>query len=351
MFSLPFMVGSSWFMYIDEPAQGISKTFPEDCNYGLIDVNDEPYPELTQAASQINRQVYALHTKGEIPPLAKKGKLVSWVTQAPRNSTPQQPEHIRLTTGALRLEGPVDGHALRVSRGDVLLGDLFAYLQQETDGWLWVPTDAARIVAVRENHRATYLDMELSSQGKGTPITRLSAPSSKPLRPCNYHGVWRFVIPKQDGGWVSMQCLTLENTDTVPWTAVQSYYFLLPSIAGSIRDDTPLHAPDMHAYYMTGAAWVDKQAGSGVGCWFLQNPGLECTFWIDALGRYRSDMRYELKERLLPGQRWEKPGPPAFFFPLDGVTRNDYEAAAKRLKGQILVGVNAPRANSGPGVP
>lgn len=342
LFALPFMVGSSWFMYIDEPAQGISKTFPEVTNYGLIDVNDEPYPELTAAATRLNSQVYAMHAKGEIPPLARKGKLAKWVTDARPAKSAAPPEHLKLTSGTLSLEGPVDGHAWRLREGNVLLGDLFAYFQQDTEGWLLVPTDAARIVAVQENRHATVVDMELSSEGKGPVITRLtvdySRPGAKNLRPCNYRGVWRFVIPRATGGWISMQCLWFENTDSLPWTAVQSYYFLMPTIGGETRDDIPLYAPDLHAYWLTGAAWVDKTVGTGVGCWFLQDSKIECTYWVDAKGRYRSDMRYELKERLAPGQRWTTPGPPAFFFPLQGATRKDYEQSAKSLTEQVVVG-------------
>ncbi len=61
LFRMPFMVGSDFFMWADEPAQGISISFPEDSNYGLVDVNDHPWELLTQAATQINAQVYSIH--------------------------------------------------------------------------------------------------------------------------------------------------------------------------------------------------------------------------------------------------------------------------------------------------
>ncbi len=62
LFSLPYVVGSSFFMWVDQPALGISKSFPEDSNYGLVNENDEPYLELTQAASRVNRLVYDIHS-------------------------------------------------------------------------------------------------------------------------------------------------------------------------------------------------------------------------------------------------------------------------------------------------
>ncbi|MDX9979260.1 MAG: hypothetical protein RBU25_04335 [Lentisphaeria bacterium] len=65
-FRLPFMVGSDYFMWADEPAEGISDTFPEDSNYGLNDVNDEPYELLTAMFAKLNPMAIAIHA-GEIP--------------------------------------------------------------------------------------------------------------------------------------------------------------------------------------------------------------------------------------------------------------------------------------------
>lgn len=62
LFSLPFIVGSHYFMWVDEPALGISSTFPEDSNYGLVNEADEPYPELTAMATKVNAQMFALHS-------------------------------------------------------------------------------------------------------------------------------------------------------------------------------------------------------------------------------------------------------------------------------------------------
>ena len=60
-FRLPFMVGSDYFMWVDEPAQGISDTFPEDSNYGLVDEHDRPYYTLTAMAKKVNGTAYELH--------------------------------------------------------------------------------------------------------------------------------------------------------------------------------------------------------------------------------------------------------------------------------------------------
>ncbi len=69
LFRLPFMVGSHYFMWVDEPKEGISTTFPENTNYGLVNGEDEPYPLLVKTASQLNPLVYPIHAR-EMPNLS-----------------------------------------------------------------------------------------------------------------------------------------------------------------------------------------------------------------------------------------------------------------------------------------
>jgi agarase len=61
LFSQPFIVGSDFFMWVDEPALGISSTFPEDSNYGLVNEQDETYHLLAAAAERVHSQAYPLH--------------------------------------------------------------------------------------------------------------------------------------------------------------------------------------------------------------------------------------------------------------------------------------------------
>ena len=69
LFGLPFIVGSDFFMWVDEPELGISSTFPEDSNYGLVNEDGQPYEELTKAATLLNPKVYDIHSKALDPDL------------------------------------------------------------------------------------------------------------------------------------------------------------------------------------------------------------------------------------------------------------------------------------------
>ena len=64
LMALPFMVGFDYFMWVDEPARGISFKFPEDSNYGLVNERGEPYREITEMFARVNRDgdAYTLAT-------------------------------------------------------------------------------------------------------------------------------------------------------------------------------------------------------------------------------------------------------------------------------------------------
>ena len=50
---LPYVVGADWFQYYDEPPHG-RKGDGEDYNFGLVDIHDRPYPEVTDAFASAN---------------------------------------------------------------------------------------------------------------------------------------------------------------------------------------------------------------------------------------------------------------------------------------------------------
>jgi hypothetical protein len=66
MADLPFLVGYNYFMWADEPAAGISTTFPEDSNYGLVNEKDETYEILVKAATEVNRAAESRHARSAV---------------------------------------------------------------------------------------------------------------------------------------------------------------------------------------------------------------------------------------------------------------------------------------------
>jgi len=60
--SLPFVVGAHWFQYSDEPTNG--RADGENYNFGLVDINDRPYEELTAMARSLSTE--SLHQRARV---------------------------------------------------------------------------------------------------------------------------------------------------------------------------------------------------------------------------------------------------------------------------------------------
>lgn len=70
--SLPFVVGAHWFQYADEPTKG--RADGEDYNFGLVDINDRPYEELTATARSLSAT--SIHERAALP-ARPTGRIVS----------------------------------------------------------------------------------------------------------------------------------------------------------------------------------------------------------------------------------------------------------------------------------
>jgi hypothetical protein len=53
LLELPYVVGADWFQYYDEPPHG-RKLDGEDYNFGLVDIHDAPYEDVTKAFASLN---------------------------------------------------------------------------------------------------------------------------------------------------------------------------------------------------------------------------------------------------------------------------------------------------------
>ena len=63
---IPFLLGYNFFMYLDQPSNAGSAS-GEDCNYGLVTIEDEPYTELVEMFSRLNREISSTGRPKEPP--------------------------------------------------------------------------------------------------------------------------------------------------------------------------------------------------------------------------------------------------------------------------------------------
>ncbi|RMH54284.1 MAG: hypothetical protein D6679_13965, partial [Candidatus Hydrogenedentota bacterium] len=81
LLDLPFVVGYHWFLYFDQSPGG--RTLDgENSNYGLVDIYDSPYLEVTRALARIGERAEVLHGEAEpVPPWTPAARI-------PRYDTP-----------------------------------------------------------------------------------------------------------------------------------------------------------------------------------------------------------------------------------------------------------------------
>ena len=66
---MPQLIGLHWFQYYDQPFGG--RTDGEDYNFGLVDIHDRPYEELTEGFRRLNPRLVEIHqeAKSGVPAL------------------------------------------------------------------------------------------------------------------------------------------------------------------------------------------------------------------------------------------------------------------------------------------
>ena len=168
MLSLPYFAGYSYFMFLDQPASGISETFREDSNYGLVSESGVPYREITAAFRALHADLSAARSaptpeaeasgSGAVAPSERERYLAAAreAGSVPGASAPGPVAFARegdrwvLSNGLVRLSGRVGGKYMAdeiAYGGAPAVGRWGALLQGLHDGIpYWV--DATRVTDV-----------------------------------------------------------------------------------------------------------------------------------------------------------------------------------------------------------
>lgn len=68
---LPYVTGMDWFPYFDEPRYGGKDG--ENCNFGMVDISDRPYIEVTAAFQTADLEKMKLQARSPRPDAASSG--------------------------------------------------------------------------------------------------------------------------------------------------------------------------------------------------------------------------------------------------------------------------------------
>jgi hypothetical protein len=282
MLQHPAIVGYNYFMWVDEPAEGISDAFPEDSNYGLVNARGEPYPEITRMFADLHRNMGRLrksgvrrHVNGACVTVDNDASLVFSFTQgphAPRPTLSCKGQTLGSFSGMLHIrdangrEGWYDAGAILshawTNRTLTLTSEArhgamhFALVHR-----LVFSPDAPRIRAelVRiDNKGQTPLDVQ-------NIFFRIYSPFAKETEKIHYvPNLWQ--APKADA-WISAQGRWIGLCSRAPWAHTCRFYW--NEKARTQHPDAMCHfpmqtlAPQTSCALPPGCAWFDILAGEG----------------------------------------------------------------------------------------
>lgn len=304
LFALPFMVGSHYFMWSDEPALGISATFPENSSYGLVNEADEPYVPLVNTATRVNARMHELHAgmvrAAEIEPgdaAPPPGRTVPLpVIGNEVRFEPTAAGHV-IDTGALR--------AVKDAPGDAIFNRI-QWRASDTAPW----TELGAFTCVLHVIMRATMDwphpdqppkLTVVSQTAGKLVVdvechRAAAPSFRAGERLTFHAGRPFFEARLR--WI-------ENSGDVPWR-LGAYLHYLPSNIGA---NSAVDQPGVSAvpnYWLKVATWRDPQLAVHYGAFVRANDlRMDCYFWKDSV--QHPDCIRKVGQDLTPRQRWTAP--------------------------------------------
>ncbi len=314
---MPWMLGYNYFMWVDEPAEGISRAFPENSNYGLVDVDNHAYPKLTETFTRVHRNAARFRREGidglpEPPPLRVPAWQVvadRWLRDHPEEAAAR--EKLRFTrdgdaytaaSGRLTLRGRVGSPNLA---DDVLLdgrslGHLHSLVHHVTEGVdRWARTERLERVEGRVEGSLLVLDT--------VAICEADSPDS-PMRSFSLRK--RIVLPV-GADWMAVEFVELSNTDRRPLDVRGVFFQPRSALGGSSEADGPANAGGVPRLWTAapGDAWVDDEADLFWGAVAPRGSGVAIRFWLNPHGGQHPDIRWRRNIALQPGESLEPQKP------------------------------------------
>jgi agarase len=303
MLSLPFLLGYDYFMWVDEPALGISTPFPEDSNYGLINEDGAPYAELTSMFEALQREAGAWRLKPLPQPLARKaeGPLPDALTAAKRGPAAEaaatflrEGASFRLANGRLELSGQTgDGNFVRrvslAGAGEVGQYNALLHMLNAAGQDRWI--DARTVKAVD----GRVVD--------GVAVAEVTGAGSQGAE--SFDVTHRLLLPP-GAPWFVSEAVSVKNTGAAP-LRLKGLFFRVYSAFSEVPKALP---PNLWGAPV-GDCWLDGASGRFFGATASKRSGVLIDFWLDEGGRgTHPDARWELAEAVLaPGETYRPPEP------------------------------------------
>lgn len=318
MLGMPFMLGYDYFMWVDEPALGISAKFPEDSNYGLVNEDGKPYDLLTKAFTRVHKDASRIHRSNEgliaaktaeATPESSLTKLLEAAGRPMATGTATNPalrfergsDKFTVSNGPWEIRGQVGAGGLthQVSHRGLAMGRFNGMVQQYGERNDWIDVEKLSDVRIQVGAEGLVVDL----------IGKYDAPANSLRR--SFEIAYRLVLPPETD-WFVAQMVSCRNIDKEPME-LRDIYFRLYSQIGGRSDDVPASLKTVPRLWgdVNGDAWLNKEAKAFWG--FAADDAnplkLSIRFWLDEGKQQHSDARMELARRLAPGETY-RPGQP-----------------------------------------
>ena len=314
LLALPFMVGYDYFMWVDEPALGISFKFPEDSNYGLVNERGEPYREITEMFTRINRAAETLHARGEMPATRQIDKEAQKrAAKFPdlggpgivRAANVQGGPGVVPAANAPAFVRDGDAYTLTTGTGLVLKGRVGGH--NAFDSVVANGIDYGRFTFML--FHGSYQDIDhvesaewLSERGV-LRIAGTGASGRKSFRlVCD-------IVPYATGPWFAANAVSVENTGEEEFSDVKVFFrqyapWATDWVKGGFR--TPQNVWKAPA----SAAWIRSADGAWCGAATYAQTVRNFVYWISGDGAAHPDAMFSPvgSTRLVAGARWEPQG-------------------------------------------
>ena len=297
LLALPFMVGYDYFMWVDEPALGISKKFPEDSNYGLVNERGEPYREITEMFTRINGEAEALHARGELP----EARPVDAEARKRAALFPDCGGEGDITTYSR--DG--DAYTLSTAAGLVLkgrVGSRNVFDSVAVDG-----LDCGRFTLMVFN--GAYLDIDRVESaewdsGRGAlRVTGVGGAARRAFRlVCD-------IVPFAAKPWFGANIVSVENTGEEEFSDLKVFFRQYAPWYGDWAKGG-YRAPQNVWKAPSSAVWIRSADGAWCGAATYAQTVRNFVYWISGEGAPHPDAMFSPKgsTRLAPAARWEPHG-------------------------------------------
>lgn len=311
--ALPYMIGYDYFMWVDQPPLGISTPFPENTNYGIINLKGEPYPLMVDLFKRIQLDPYKARnaTVPEPKPVTNPtpqehyekylAKLPALNRSAPNPAFKVQKtgqNTFTATNGIYTLRTTPEDYRIVIEKDgkSVTRFGLMLHFVNKEGNLTWVNVNRIDNVDIASNDQQLVIEIAASHEANDPEATDN-----------NFQMKARLVLaPEQD--WFLAQIIQAKNTQQKDLPIKGLFFRFYPFFDGNPTCNTDIPkrpVPNLWSPVKT-TGWLSEDGTTHLGIVANKEQDIVLNCWIDKKGSTYPDVMRFLPEilTLKPGEEY-----------------------------------------------